>query len=105
MPWKTPEFLQNLPSAWAALQPLIAPLMAFLVALVRVIYDRDETRWVRIILEATLCGLLAVVAGAAISAMGLDNRWQLFAGGVIGFVGSEFIRSVAREFIRRRARE
>ena len=85
---------------WKNLEPnLVAPVFAFVVAVIRVVYDGKEKRWVRVCMEAVICGLLTLAAGAAIGAMGWSSDWQLAAGGVIGFLGSEFIRYTARRIV------
>jgi lambda family phage holin len=94
MPWKDPDF-------WRI--EFMAPLLAVVTATLRVVYDQEETRFMRICLEAIICGLLTVAAGAAIKALGLPHEWSMFAGGAIGFMGSHFIRSAATRFVNRRA--
>lgn len=74
-------------------------LLAVVIAAVRVVYDRDETSFMRVSLESVLCGALAVTAGTGIQAIGLDNDWVLFAGGMIGFIGSQSIKTFAEKAI------
>ncbi|BFT30386.1 hypothetical protein D210916BOD24_15620 [Alteromonas sp. D210916BOD_24] len=76
--------------------------LAVITALFRVVYDKEETSFVRILLESVLCGALAVVAGSGVNALGLDQEWTVFIGGVIGFVGSQSIRSYADIFLKNR---
>lgn len=77
-------------------------LLAVFIAAIRVIYDRQETTVIRTLLEAALCGALAVTAGTAVNALGLNESWTLFAGGMIGFMGSESIKAFAERFIVKR---
>lgn len=50
-----------------------------------------------IIAEATLSAGLSVALGAGILAYGLDEKWALFAGGMIGCVGfNDTIRIVKK---------
>ncbi|WP_161599143.1 phage holin, lambda family [Alteromonas sp. RKMC-009] len=81
---------------------VLGALMAIVISILRVMYDREETSVLRVGLEASLCGTLAVVAGSAITALGLDQEWTLFVGGVIGFVGSQSIRTYADRMIKRK---
>lgn len=92
MPWRNPEW-------WT---PYIGPILAMAIAVLRVLYDRKETRALRIGLEAVLCGLLTLAASKGISAMGLNHDWSVVAGGMIGLMGSEFIRYTARRIVRDR---
>jgi lambda family phage holin len=83
--------------------PSIAGMvMAVFIAAIRVIYDQEETSLTRIILESLLCGALALTAGSAIDALGYDKNWTLFAGGVIGFMGSQSIRAFAKVYLTKR---
>ncbi|WP_269519469.1 phage holin, lambda family [Alteromonas sp. BMJM2] len=96
-PTKMLEQFKEIPPA------LLSVLLAVVIALLRVIYDKEETSAIRIGLEAILCGALAVAAASGVEAMGLDQNWTVFIGGVIGFVGSQSIRSYANIFISRKA--
>ena len=73
--------------------------LAMVLSVLRVVYDREETRPMRIVLESVICGLLSVAASAAINAMGWDPNWSVFAGGVIGYMGSTAVRAAAVKFI------
>ncbi|WP_051299010.1 phage holin, lambda family [Marinobacterium litorale] len=74
-------------------------LMAVVIAILRVVYDQKETSIVRIILEGALCGSLAMTASTAIEALGYDQNWVIFFGGMIGFIGSTTIRAIAIKMI------
>ena len=76
--------------------------MAVVIAAIRVIYDKEETSFTRIVLESLLCGALAMTAGSGINALGYSQDWTLFAGGVIGFMGSQSIRAFAKRYIMNR---
>ena len=79
-----------------------AVALAMGIAAVRVIYDKEETRPARVVLEALLCGLLSLTATSAIVAMDLDLNWSIFVGGVIGYLGSTSVRALAVKFINRK---
>jgi len=74
-------------------------IMAMVISIVRVIYDRKETNFLRIMMESVICGALSVSAGSALDAMGYGQNWYLFCGGVIGFMGSQSIRALANKYI------
>ena len=76
-------------------------LMAAATASLRVIYDQKETHWVRIILESLICGMLTVAVGSALVAMGYGQNWYLFCGGAIGFMGSQSVRALANNILRK----
>lgn len=87
------QSLNNLPAEAAGV------LMAMFIATLRVIYDKEETKPIRILLEALLCGTLSLTASSAIIAMDLDVNWAVFVGGVIGYFGSATVRALAVKFI------
>ena len=97
MPWKTPDFWQYIFSAY-----LLAPILAFLTAFFRICYDENEPRYVRAFLESVICGFLTLSFAAAIQALGWHDKWSVFIGGFIGFLGADYIRFFARDFLRRR---
>lgn len=82
---------------WRNVDPAIAaPIMAFVTALFRILYDRKETTLIRGVVEMVLCALLAVGAGAALRAAGVENPdWQTATGAVIGLMGVKFVRNIA----------
>lgn len=105
------------PGLWAAvLEWLGQPsptvqgfLMAMVIAVLRVMYDRKEKAWQRILLEGLLCGVLAV-AGTALAALVLGFFWPEFEaplgrlavaiGGALGFFGVEVVRRLAIKLLR-----
>lgn len=73
-----------------------ASALAFGLAIIRIAKDRRETRLMRKLLEATICAGLAYTFFYAIRALGLNEDWAVFCGGFVGFMGSDFVRSIAR---------
>ena len=80
-------------------------LMSIIVAVLRVVYDKEETSAVRILLEGLLCGALTLTAGSAVAAMGMPHEWYLFCGGVIGFIGSQSIRNLAMKILNKKVHD
>lgn len=74
-------------------------LLSVVVAALRIIYDKEETKPVRIAIEAALCGALTLTVGYAIMASGLNENWAMFAGGSIALLGVETIRGLILRFI------
>jgi lambda family phage holin len=77
-------------------------IMAVLTAVLRVLYDRKKTRPFRVVLEALICGALSLTASSGIIAAGLDPKWSVFAGGMIGYLGSTTVRALAIKIIKAR---
>lgn len=72
--------------------------MAFIIAMLRLIYDGRENSWARKLIEATLCGFLALASGGVLDWMGLDGKSMLIPiSAIIGFIGVEGLRELARK--------
>lgn len=95
------------PSNWIKVIEHMPPwlggaLMAMVIAVLRVVYDREETQVTRVLLEAFICGSLTLAFGSGANAIGLGEGWHLFIGGLVGFLGSQAIRNLAYRAIRSR---
>lgn len=77
-------------------------LMAMVIAVLRVVYDKEETHFTRVLLEAFICGSLTLAFGSGADAMGMGDGWHLFIGGLVGFLGSQAIRRLAYRAINSR---
>ena len=77
-------------------------LMAVFIAVLRVIYDKEETKPIRIAMEALICGALSFTISYAIMAMGLDMDWAIFAGGTVGYFGSATVRNLSVALIKKK---
>ena len=88
--------LENIPP-W-----LGGTLMAVIISILRVIYDEEETSTVRTCLESMICGGLSLTFGSAVAAMGANPGWQIFIGGMLGFMGSHTVRRLAMKVLNQR---
>lgn len=87
------DILTNIP-------PMIqGAIMAFIISMLRIIYDDEEKKWQRKLLESMLCAALTIVAGSFVGALGLSTEWILGIGGLIGFLGADYIRERARSYV------
>ena len=90
------EIINNLLPAIAGV------LMSVFISIVRVIYDKEETKVLRILLESFLCGALTLTINSGIVALGFGNNWPVFIGGVVGYFGSVRVREFAIKLAHRR---
>ncbi len=84
---------QNWPGLYAAL------LAAFIAAL-RVAYGGGKLR--QLVIEAPLCGALALCASHGLSLIGIPLTAAPFFGGLIGLLGVEFVRCAAQKTLTRK---
>jgi lambda family phage holin len=90
-------------SAWHALpEPVKAAILAALVALLRVMYDDREPRYIRRFLEAALCGAIAFGVGSGVDAMVASAGMAQFVGGFIGLLGADKVRELGQRYVKRK---
>lgn len=82
-------------------QALYAGLLATLIAGLRVMYGGGNLR--RVVLEAPLCGLLALTTSHGLVLLGIPASTGPFFGGLIGLLGVEWTRATARKVLNRKA--
>ena len=92
-----------MPDSFTKLPPeIMGIVLAMSIGLVRVVYDENETKPIRILMESLVCGGLSVTATAAIMALNLDSNWAVFCGGIIGFMGTVTVRALALKLINKK---
>jgi len=97
VPEKIVELLNNIPPTVTGF------LMAVMIGVLRVIFNREESRPVRVLMEGLICGFLTLAAGSITGAIGVVGDWNLFLGGFIGLIGSHKIRMFAIKTLDRKA--
>lgn len=96
------------PDTWAWLaawleqnwQAIYSGLLALVIASLRIIYGGGTVR--RMLIEAPLCGALALSASHGLSLLGIPISAAPFFGGVIGLLGVEGTRAAAKRFFTRK---
>lgn len=76
-----------------------AIMFSIIMSLLRVLVDNNETSWKRILLEALLCGGITATFISFVIFLGWNISICGFIGGMVGLVGSVFVRSIARKVI------
>jgi lambda family phage holin len=87
--WLAAWLEQNWPAIYTG-------LLAVIIASLRVIYGGGTVR--RVVIEAPLCGALALSASHGLPLLGIPISAAPFFGGVIGLLGVEGTRAAARKF-------
>lgn len=77
----------------------MAPVLSFMLALFRTIYQGKESSWTKRFTESAICGMVTLSAGYGISAMGWHGDLKYAAAGAIGFLGADYIRNIATKAI------
>jgi lambda family phage holin len=79
-------------------------VMAVIMSVLRVVYEKEETTLARIGLEALICGGLTIAAGSLLEAMNLGEKWYLGAGVLIGFMGSQTVKATVNKLINKKVK-
>ena len=73
----------------------LAPALAFFTALLRAIYDSDEPKWMKILLESLICALIAIGVGALLAELGFaSSNARIAAASVVGLYGVDYVRHI-----------
>lgn len=87
------------PDTWNWLEQhwptLYAGLLALIIAALRIIYGGGTLR--RMLIEAPLCGALALAASHGLPLLGIPVSAAPFFGGIIGLLGVEGTRAAAKK--------
>ncbi|WP_019409499.1 MULTISPECIES: phage holin, lambda family [Pseudomonas] len=80
-----------------------AGFLALIIAALRIMYGGGTLR--RMLIEAPLCGTLALAASHGLALLGIATSAAPFFGGVIGLLGVEGTRAAAKKFFTRKAEQ
>lgn len=67
--------------------------MSIIMAVLRIVRDKEESKIFRIAVEALLCGAITFTIGSGVEALGYEG-WDLFVGGTVGAFGSQYVRTL-----------
>lgn len=102
-PDKDPSTYTTLASLWGVLaEPVRAAIISAVIAFMRVMYDGKEPRMIRRVLEAALCGSIALGVASGIEAIGMPSGVGTFMGAAIGLFGADQVRSWGRKIAERK---
>lgn len=94
---QNPLFIQAL---WGALpEPFKAAILATLIAIMRILYDGREPRFIRRAMEACLCGAIAFGLATGLEAMKVPSGMATFIGAAIGLLGADKVREFAQQYV------
>ena len=103
MPEKDPNnllaLLQLIPES------LQGALMAFIVSMLRLMYDNKEPNWLRRLIEGFICAFLAYSVFALTKAFGMPTDLAFVGSVLIGFLGADFVREKARAWFTKKSEE
>lgn len=89
---KDPNFWQSIYTVLMTNQTWQGGILATVIASLRVLYDDQETKLFRVLLEAFLCGALALCVSSIVEMLHLPSSATVTIGGAIGFLGVTTLR-------------
>ena len=89
---KDPSFWQTLYISLTNSSIWQGSLLSSVIATLRVFYDNQETKLIRVVLEALLCGALALCVSSIVEMLSLPPSATVTIGGAIGFIGVTALR-------------
>lgn len=78
---------------------LVGVLLSFVLTILRVVYDKQESKWQRILFEALLNSSLTVAAWATVTGLDYPPVLAVGIGGLFAFFGVNTVRSFAKKYI------
>ena len=76
--------------------------MSIIMAVLRIVRDKEESKIFRIAVEALLCGAITFTIGSGVKALGYEG-WNLFIGGTVGAFASQYVRTLGQASAKRKA--
>lgn len=98
-----PGFFETLRAAFDAHG--VSALMAFALSYFRVLYDDKEPKPVRQLLEALLGGMIVLLVGLSCDELGMSRGWSYVAAGIVGTLGVNWVRTIARAWAKKKVGE
>lgn len=77
-------------------------LLSMLIAALRVLYDDNNTTFYRLLIEALLCGALALCVGSFVEIYDLPKNSVIPMGGAIGLIGFTTLRDKLLDILNRK---
>ena len=85
---------------WGSLpEPFKAAILASLIAILRVVYDGREPRFLRRLMESCLCGAIAFGLAAGLEAVEVPSGMATFLGAAVGLLGADKVREFAQQYV------
>ncbi|WP_169900731.1 phage holin, lambda family [Pseudomonas gessardii] len=94
--WFSAWLEQNWPTLYAG-------VLAVIIAALRIMYGGGTLR--RMLIEAPLCGTLALAASHGLALLGIPITTAPFFGGAIGLLGVEGTRAAAKRLLHRKVEQ
>ena len=73
-------------------------VMAFFIALFRICYVGKERKKLRVLVESTLCGLIAVASESVFDYLQMPIKLSVALGAIVGLFGIDKVREMALRY-------
>ena len=97
MPDNIKNMLESVPAGvWGS------SIMAAVLSALRILGDADSKKWQRLAIELPTSGCIAVAVALSLAEFGLGHGTATLVGAMIGHMGTDYVREVARKVVNKR---
>lgn len=100
MPEKDPQTWVHIMALFDSIPASIkGAIMATMMGILRVVYDKEETAKIRMFLEGAMCGGMTLSISSLLDYCGAPESLSIAVGGFIGCIGVNKVRMIAVRWI------
>ena len=97
MPDNIKQFIESVPAGvWGA------SVMAVLLSALRILGDAQSKKWQRLAIEVPAAGCIATAVALSLAEFGVGHGTATLVGAMIGHLGTDYVREVARKVVNKR---
>jgi|SRR5690554_4871669 len=97
MPDNIKNMLESVPAGvWGS------SVMAAVLSALRILGDAQSNKWQRMCIELPTSGCIAVAVALSLAEFGLGHGTATLVGAMIGHMGTDYVREVARKVVNKR---
>lgn len=85
--------------------PIKAAMLTLVITLLRFAYDDDRRKWRRKALETAICVTVSWGVGSGLGAVGINGEAAYLVAVTFGWLGADFVRDRARNWITKKSQE
>jgi lambda family phage holin len=97
MPDNIKQFIESVPAG-----VLGSSIMAVLLSALRILGDANSKKWQRLAIEVPASGCIATAVALSLAEFGVGHGTATLVGAMIGHLGTDYVRDVARRFVSKR---
>lgn len=97
MPDNFKHFVESVPAGvWGS------SIMAVVLSALRILGDAQSKKWQRMVIEVPAAGCIATAVALSLAEFGVGHGTATLVGAMIGHMGTDYVREVARKAVNKR---